>query len=192
MKKLLIAIVLIFTMLSCSKPVETNAQNPICSVAMRFNSEKTWWYDATYYKMSYPGGDIPSGGACVDVPIRVLRAAIGMDLQKLIHEDMVAHFNLYPNKWGATAPDPNIDHRRVPNIMKYFERKGYGEPTKKNMNFYEPGDIVCWILGGGSTHIGILLNKNGDVYHNIGPMAKIDKDFLFKYTIIGHYRIPLQ
>ena len=191
MKKLLIAIVLVFTIISCSKPIETNAQNPICLVTMRFSKEKIWWYDASYCKIDYPGGDVPNGGACVDVPIRVLRAAVGMDLQKLIHEDMVAHFKEYPAKWGAIAPDANIDHRRVPNIMKYFERMGYSKPINRNTNFYEDGDIICWVLDGGATHIGILLNKDGDVYHNIGPMAKVDMDFLFQYPIIGHYRIPL-
>ena len=156
----------------------------ICRAAIKFSNEKTWWYDAAYYKIPYPNGDVPGGGACTDVVIRVLRAN-GIDLQKHIHEDMEAHFSQYPNKWGLTTTDANIDHRRVPNIMKYFERYGCSLPLSKD---FEPGDIICWMLGGGATHIGILLNKNGDVYHNMGPKAMISKGFLFENEIIGHYR----
>jgi uncharacterized protein YijF (DUF1287 family) len=162
-------------------------QNQIYQTALRFSNEKSWVYDATYYSIPYPKGDVPSGGACTDVIIRVLRE-YGLDLQQLIHEDMRQHFDVYPNLWGLSKPDPNIDHRRVPNIMCYFKRQGFDLPTSQNLHDYEPGDIVAWELGGKLTHIGICL-ENGDVYHNIGPYAKIDKGFLFKYKIIGHYRL---
>ncbi len=149
--------------------------------------KKTWWYDASYYKISYPNGDVPSGGACTDVIIRVLREN-GMDLQQLIHEDISRNFTSYPNKWNMAAPDPNIDHRRVPNIMYYFSKKGYSKPITNNLNDYKPGDIITWEISPGITHIGISL-ENGDIYHNIGSYAKIDKNILFDYKIIGHYRI---
>jgi uncharacterized protein YijF (DUF1287 family) len=29
---------------------------------------------------------------------------------------MKRHFAAYPSNWGLAAPDPNIDHRRVPNL----------------------------------------------------------------------------
>ncbi len=105
-----------------------------------------------------------------------------------MHEDMLAAFEAYPNIWGLTQPDSNIDHRRVPNIMKYFERKGYSLAVSNNISYYKPGDIVTWKLGGKATHIEICL-ENGDVYHNMGPYAKIDKEFLFQNMIIGHYRL---
>lgn len=111
-----------------------------------------------------------------------------MDLQKLIHEDMAENFSAYPNKWGLTQPDANIDHRRVPNIMKYFQRKGYALPISNNSSDYQPGDIVTWELSPGVTHIGILVN-NLDVFHNMGPTSRIESDFLFSHKIIGHYRI---
>ena len=147
---------------------------------MLFRS-KTWWYDAAYYKIPYPNGDVPGGGACTDVVIRVLRKN-GMDLQQLIHEDIQAHFNEYPNSWGLTTPDANIDHRRVPNIMKYFERMGYSQNISNNVNDYSPGDIVTWELRPGITHIGICL-ENRDIYHNMGPKATISEDFLFAHKI---------
>lgn len=181
-------IIILLFLCSCKDKVITPENNAICKTAIKFSNEKTWWYDAAYYKIPYPNGDAPSGGACSDVVIRVLREN-GMDLQQLIHEDMSENFDEYPHKWGLTAPDANIDHRRVPNIMKYFERMGYGLTCVDKYKYYEPGDIVCWELYPGGTHIGILLNKNGDVYHNMGPKADITEDFLFSYKIIGHYRL---
>lgn len=52
-----------------------------------------------------------------------------MDLQRLVHEDMKAHFAAYPQHWGLTRTDRNIDHRRVPNLRRYFKRRGYALPA---------------------------------------------------------------
>ena len=169
--------------------ISPEINNGIYKSAIGFANTVTWEYDPSYYKIPYPNGDVPSGGACTDVIIRVLRKN-NMDLQQLIHEDMVAHFSEYPNKWGLKKTDSNIDHRRVPNIMKYFERKGFAAPiTKKGVDYF-PGDIVCWELSPGITHIGIVL-ENQDVFHNMGPSSRIESNFLFLHRIIGHYRIKL-
>src|SRR5215213_2237860 len=41
-------------------------------------------YNASYFSMKYPGGDVPADrGACTDVIVRALRHA-GYDLQRLI------------------------------------------------------------------------------------------------------------
>ena len=167
--------------------VSDNINNGIYKSAIEFANTVTWAYDPTYYRISYPNGDVPSGGACTDVVIRVLRKN-NIDLQKLIHEDMVADFSVYPNRWGLSKPDANIDHRRVPNIMKYFQRRGYSLPTTTNANDYLPGDIVTWELSPGITHIGIVL-QNQDVFHNMGPSSRVESGFLFSHRIIGHYRI---
>src|SRR5690606_25857570 len=95
---------------------------------------------------------------CTDVIIRAYRK-LGVDLQKEVHEDMKANFGLYPKMWGLSRPDRNIDHRRVPNLMTYFSRHGVVKPITANAKDYVPGDIVCWKLGGGLTHIGIVSNK---------------------------------
>jgi uncharacterized protein YijF (DUF1287 family) len=179
--KILQAVVISLVLSACEAKDTVVINNNIYKSAIKFNKEETWWYDASYYKISYPNGDVPSGGACTDVVIRVLRDN-GIDLQKEVHESMVKNFAFYPNKWGLSKPDRNIDHRRVPNLMVYFNLKGY---TVKD---FQPGDIICWELSPGITHIGILLTDES-VYHNIGPKARIDKDFLFSYKIIGHYRI---
>ena len=150
-------------------------------------------YDPTYFSIDYPNGDVPAGkGVCTDVVIRAYRK-LGIDLQKEVHEDMHANFSKYPNNWGLSRPDKNIDHRRVPNLMKYFERHGETLAITRNPADYKPGDIVCWNLGGGITHIGIVSNKRSSdskrylIIHNIGA-GQVAEDMLFKFMIIGHYK----
>jgi uncharacterized protein YijF (DUF1287 family) len=150
-------------------------------------------YDPGYYKINYPNGDIPSNkGVCSDVIIRAYRK-LGIDLQKEVHEDMKANFNKYPKKWGLSRPDKNIDHRRVANLMVFFTRYGQVLTISEKPENYVPGDIICWDLGGGVTHIGIVVNKkSGDgrrhlIVHNIGG-GQVLADCLFEYKIIGHYR----
>lgn len=149
-------------------------------------------YDPSYFAIAYPNGDVPKGkGVCTDVVIRAYRT-MGIDLQKEVHEDMKAHFALYPKIWGLNRTDKNIDHRRVPNLMKYFERHGEVLGISDDARKYKPGDIVCWNLGGATTHIGIVVNKksaDGERYlisHNIGNGQELS-DCLFQYRIIGHY-----
>jgi len=149
-------------------------------------------YDPAYYAIDYPMGDVPSGrGVCSDLVIRAYRY-LDIDLQKEVHEDMQAHFDLYPDIWALRRPDANIDHRRVPNLMKYFERYGREMPMTTNPADYQAGDIVCWNLGGAITHIGILANRRSPdglrpmVVHNIGR-GQVLEDCLFDYRIIGHY-----
>ena len=151
------------------------------------------YYDPNYYSIDYPNGDIPENkGVCTDVIIRAYRK-LGIDLQKEVHEDIRDNFNKYPNNWGLTVQDKNIDHRRVPNLIVFFSRHGIAKQITGNPNDYIPGDIVCWDLGGGVTHIGIIVNKRSRddkrylVVHNIGSGQELE-DCLFTYKIIGHYR----
>ena len=153
----------------------------------------TTLYDGAYRVLKYPGGDVPpERGVCTDVIIRAFRVARAADLQKLVHEDMRAHFGLYPRRWGLARPDPNIDHRRVPNLRVYFERAGYSQPPSRAASAYLPGDLVTWDLGGGVPHIGMVSERRAVdgtplIIHNIGAGARED-DILFRYTITGHYR----
>ncbi len=149
-------------------------------------------YDPSYVKIAYPNGDVAANkGVCTDVIIRAYRK-MGIDLQKEVHEDMTANFSKYPKKWGLSSPDKNIDHRRVPNLMTFFSRHGQIKPITDNAKDYQPGDIVCWNLDGGITHIGIVVNKKSDdgrrykIVHNIGA-GQMEEDMLFHFVIIGHY-----
>jgi len=138
-------------------------------------------YDSSYVKLRYPGGDVPEiRGVCADVIVRAFRD-IGVDLQVAVHEDMRDHFAAYPKIWGLTSPDANIDHRRVPNLMKFFERRG-----KKVAGEFEAGDVVAWRLPNGLYHIGIV-SAPDRVVHNIGYGAQ-NEDVLHAWKIIGHYR----
>jgi hypothetical protein len=150
-------------------------------------------YDPAYFSIPYPNGDVPAyKGVCTDVVIRAYRT-LGIDLQQRVHEDMRKNFSAYPAKWGLKTTDKNIDHRRVPNLMTFFSR--HGETLKKSIDAadYKPGDIVSWDLGGGITHIGIVVNKKSDdgkrfcIVHNIGN-GKETSDCLFQFKIIGHHR----
>ncbi len=156
--------------------------------------ETTTEYTQKYYSIKYPNGDVPKKtGACTDVVIRSYRAA-GIDLQKEVHEDMKANFARYPKIWGLKRTDTNIDHRRVPNLRRFFERKGKSLTVTKIGENYKPGDVVSWDLNGkGLTHIGIVSNiwdtkeERYLIIHNIGSGTELE-DVLFEWTITGHYR----
>lgn len=150
-------------------------------------------YDGSYHRIDYPGGDVPDNiGVCTDVIVRSYRV-IGIDLQQLVHEDMTADFGAYPAIWGLSRPDPNIDHRRVPNLRTFFERNGTVLSTSENPGEYRPGDLVTWTLPGNLPHIGIVTDARSRdglrplVVHNIGAGPKLE-DTLFAYPITGHYR----
>lgn len=152
-------------------------------------------YDGGYMRIMYPGGDVPAGrGVCTDVLIRAYRK-VGIDLQVAVHEDMKSAFAVYPRTWGLKKPDPNIDHRRVPNLQTFFKRKGRVLAVTENPGDYRPGDIVTWMLPGNLPHIGLVADeKSSDgmrplIVHNIGRGPRIE-DILFDYTITGRYRYP--
>ena len=153
-------------------------------------------YDGRYVKIAYPWGDVPPNiGVCTDVVIRSYRK-LGIDLQKEVHEDMSVAFNTYPNyrKWGLSRPDPNIDHRRVYNLRKFFARKGAALPVSRRASDYRPGDLVTWMVGPDLPHIGVVVNQRSRtdpnrflIVHNIGSGPQIE-DILFRFPITGHYR----
>ena len=153
----------------------------------------TTGYDPSYVGIDYPGGDVPlETGVCSDVVVRAFRKA-GIDLQKEIHDDMGRAWSVYPRKWGASRPDSNIDHRRVLNLMTYFDRQGKTRPVTTDRDDYLPGDIVTWDLSSGVEHIGIVVNtwsestKGYMIVHNIGAGAR-NEDVLLNWKITGHYR----
>lgn len=171
---------------------QTNFYQQLADSALTLTQQNVS-YDPTYRSIAYPNGDVPADkGVCTDVVIRAYRK-LGIDLQKEVHEDMVLNFDKYPQNWKLTRPDKNIDHRRVPNLMTFFTRHGTVLPITENANDYQPGEIVCWSLGGAITHIGILTRKKSAdgkrylIVHNIGG-GQVLEDCLFNFKIIGHYR----
>jgi hypothetical protein len=171
---------------------QTNFYQQLADSALALTKQKVF-YDPAYKVIDYPNGDVPADrGVCSDVVIRAYRK-LGIDLQKEVHEDMTSNFDKYPKNWGLSHPDKNIDHRRVPNLMTFFTRHGTVQKITEDPNDYLPGDIVCWNLGGGITHIGIVSPKKTTdglrylIIHNIGG-GQVLEDCLFSFTIIGHYQ----
>jgi uncharacterized protein YijF (DUF1287 family) len=178
-------------------PSETAAQREFLARLSDAAVERTTHavrYDGAYVRMPYPGGDVPADtGVCTDEVIRAYRA-LEIDLQKDVHEDMEAHFSAYPNhsRWMLAHTDTNIDHRRVPNLRVFFERRGENLPITASAADYVPGELVTWDLGGGVGHIGIVVDRKAPsgrfmVVHNIGQGPKLE-DMLFSWKITGHYR----
>lgn len=178
-------------------PAQENEKNPEKSGAGLVQAARrqigvTTIYDAAYSTLSYPNGDVPiERGVCCDVITRALRAC-GADLQQLIHEDMAKNFSAYPKLWGLKRPDKNIDHRRVPNMARFFERQGKKLPVSMEGADYQPGDFVVCRLDNGLIHIMLVSDKAAPdgtpmIMHNIGQGAQ-EEARLFEFKIEGHYR----
>lgn len=182
------------------------------AAAARAQVGVTTGYDPRWASISYPDGDVPrSTGVCADVIIRAARDALGLDLQRLVHEDMVKDFDAYPARhtWGSLRTDTNIDHRRVLNLETYFRRRGACVwnakgpiPGDEFPSPLEIGDIVTWLLDARLPHIAIVvaaprnvsasLNRDCQVVHNIGRGAEqsIVADF-HPHRAVGQYRWPV-
>ena len=187
MKKLFLSLSLFLALFSFSQKFEDKLS--ISAIDLTYQ-EVT--YGPSYYSIDYPNGDVPADkGVCTDVVIRAYRK-LGIDLQKEVHEDMESNFNLYPKNWGLRQTDKNIDHRRVANLMTFFTRNGTVKTNTTNPDDYKSGDIVCWNLGEGILHIGLVIAKKSKdgrrhlIVHNIGG-GQVMEDVLFDYQIIGHY-----
>jgi uncharacterized protein YijF (DUF1287 family) len=164
----------------------------------------TTGYDPIWTAIAYPGGDVPrSTGVCADVIIRAARDGLGLDLQKLVHEDMMKYFEDYPARraWGSKHPDANIDHRRVLNLETYFTRTGarlwaVSQPVAGDA-FPRPlqvGDTVTWLLDARLPHIGIVVKESPQarIVHNVG--RGVEESALEEFSphrAAGHYRWPV-
>jgi len=173
--------------------------NPTARKLVVHAREQTTWstvYDPAHVKLAYPGGDVPKDrGVCTDVIVRAYRA-VGMDLQKLVHEDKKKNPGRYRAYPGQTGPDWNIDHRRCPNLIAFFKRYGQsltlmtsGDARKQ----WKPGDIVFWKLDNGRDHVGLLTDRAGSdglpqVIHNLA--TTVEEPVLARWKIVGHFRYP--
>jgi uncharacterized protein len=158
----------------------------------------TTHYDPAYVKLTYPNGDVPMDrGVCTDVVIRAYRLGLGIDLQQLVHEDMNRNFASYPKMWGLAKTDHNIDHRRVPNLQRFFKRQKAELAVSDDFSIYQAGDLVTMMLPGNLPHIGIVSGTSNDagskpmLIHNIGGGTQLE-DILGHYRVTGRYRFALE
>ena len=197
LKITLIPLVLVAASAAPARPdarAETSFATRLVSAAIEQTTRRVV-YDGSYRPIAYPNGDVPAGvGVCTDVVIRAYRV-VGIDLQVAVHEDMSAAFSAYPALWGLRQPDPNIDHRRVPNLQAFLRRRNAELPVSDDPSDYRGGDLVTWTLPGNLPHIGIVTNRRSDdgarplIVHNIGQGPAVE-DALFEFPITGHYRYP--
>ena len=160
-------------------------------------------YDPAWARIAYPGGDVPrSTGVCADVVVRAARDGLGLDLQKLVHEDMAKNFDAYPARaaWAEHKPDPNIDHRRVPNLETFWTRaraRLWAAKSPTAGDAFPPnvaeGDILTWLLDAQLPHVGIAVSASPHirVVHNIGRGAEETPiEAFFAQRAAAHYRWP--
>jgi hypothetical protein len=171
-----------------------NFGDKLAAEALRYSNTSVT-YDPAYFKIDYPNGDVPANcGVAADLLVRCYRQ-VGIDLQKELHEDMNGNYRLYPQLWGATTTDANIDHRRVPNLQRFFSRTGETIKVSRNPEDFKIGDIVVWALSNAETHIGIIVPGADEgtapwvVHHPAGGGVKWE-NALFDYQILGHFRYP--
>lgn len=175
-------------------PVPVSGRAETLVNAARDQGHRFVIYDGGYTRIAYPGGDLPpERGACTDVIIRAYRA-LGIDLQQLVHEDMVAHFDQYPRLWSLSAPDTNIDHRRVPNLARFFERFGRSLPVSPQAEDYQPGDIITL----SPQHIALVSDRrvrgHDDrlvIIQNNGFGVREDVQSFASRALTGHFRYAL-
>jgi len=184
-----IVVLLLLSLPGAAQSTPTAAERLVAAAYAQIGVTRV--YDPSYRRIAFPGGDVPlDRGVCSDVVVRAYRG-IGTDLQRLVNDDMRQHFAAYPQLWGLAGPDPNIDHRRVANLARFFARHGTTLAVSAAPQDYRPGDIVTWRLPGGIAHIGLVADRLVDgrplIVHNIGAGAQLE-DVLFAFTITGHYR----
>jgi len=189
---------------ACAGPIRIDAAGPAAKLAEAAQRQlgQTTEYESAYVSLAYPGGDVPRRtGVCADVVVRAAREGLGLDLQRLVHEDMMAAFAAYPALWGLKRPDPNIDHRRVPNLETYFARHGQvvWRATRKTNGArfpesLETGDILTWRSDGGASHIALVTRggRHPLILHNAGygAMQHALWPMGFWRAAVGHYRWP--
>lgn len=153
----------------------------------------------------FEGGDPPPDKAiCTDIIARAFTNA-GYNLRMLVDKDIKGNFGEYPwELWEVKVADPNIDYRRLENLIIFFQRNAKSliidiDPKNpKNLFQWLPGDIIFWDINrnGSVDHCGILSDRPNKenipyVIHNyLKPGYTVEEDVLQKWLIIGHFRFP--
>jgi uncharacterized protein YijF (DUF1287 family) len=153
-------------------------------------------YRDAYYRGGYPP---ENEGVCTDVIWRAFRNA-GFQLKDLVDSDIKNYTGEYKRVSESGGPDPNIDFRRIPNLVVYFDKYAKNltneilSGDEENLYEWQGGDIV--VFGGRIKHIGIISDKRNTygvpyLIHNAGPYT-VEEDSLIYWNSISeitrHYR----
>lgn len=145
-------------------------------------------YVNAYYGGGYPPDD---EGTCTDLVWRAFLEA-GYSLKDMVDEDIALDPYAYPSVNGR--PDPNIDFRRVGNLIIFFERTAISLTTDVyDTDQWQAGDIVIF---GNNEHIGIVSDIRNDkdipflIHNNDQPDREEDRLEYGDYTmgITAHFR----
>jgi hypothetical protein len=163
----------------------------------RKDAENKPTYRSDYYKGGYPPDD---EGVCTDVIWRAFKNA-GYNLKDMVDEDIKNNTKDYPRVNGK--PDPNIDFRRVLNLIPFFKK--YATILTIDLKPYDIDNLVQWqggdivVFDKPVSHIAIVSDKRGSdgvpfIVHNPSPYTKEEDALLYwqKYLskIIYHFRFP--
>ena len=155
----------------------------------RLDAQNRPRYDPSYFAGGYPPED---AGVCTDLVWRAFKHA-GYDLKAMVDKDIDGNTSLYPRVEGR--PEPNIDFRRVPNLLVFFQRHAQILGTDlAQTEEWQPGDIVTF----GTWHVAIVSDQRNEdglpyILHNMGQYERED-DALASWGvggdkgISGHFR----
>lgn len=143
------------------------------------------------YKSAYFGGGYPTDGTgvCTDVIWNAFMAA-GYSLKDLVDADIAAAPEAY-FKDGERA-DPNIDFRRVRNLLVFFRRNA----TELTTSFADPSDWAAGDIVIFDGHIAIcsdVRNARGIPYiihHGNIVEGAVEADQMRRMPIVAHFRWP--
>jgi uncharacterized protein YijF (DUF1287 family) len=153
-----------------------------------------------YISLTYPGGDVDRHmGVCTDVIIRSVRNA-GLDLQKELHEDILARGKAaFP--MIRKAADASIDQRRVGTLLPYFKKHWEQHTAKLDDpdDPLRPGDIILmdtFPSRSGPDHIGIISDQMDEhglplVINNwTNGTVTSEMDLLGFVPVLYRFRLP--
>lgn len=141
-------------------------------------------YGSAYYAGGYPND---GKGVCTDVVWNAFAAA-GYSLKDLVDADIAAAPEEYFS--GGEKADPNIDFRRVRNLLVFFRRNAVELTTSfEDPSQWAAGDIVIF-----NGHIGICSDRRNShgipylIHHGNIVRGAVEADEIRLQPVVAHFR----
>ena len=141
------------------------------------------------YKSAYFAGGYPTDGTgvCTDVVWNAFAAA-GYSLKDLVDADIASAPDAYFR--DGEKPDPNIDFRRVRNLLVFFRRNATElTASLEDPADWAPGDIVIF-----DGHIAICSDKRNArgipyiIHHGNIVEGAVEADQMNRMPVVAHFR----